>query len=95
MWLTEVSRNLPASTVLVGTDVNLDQCPPRTWLPSNMSLRIWDIFEEPPKELLNRFGLVHLRLLNLVIKDQDITSVLKRVIKTVSKSAFYMGYVLE
>lgn len=85
IWLTDISRILPSSAVLVGTDVSLDQCPPKAWLASNVSLQSWSIFDEPPDNLIGRFDLVHLRFLNFVIKDNEITSTLLRVMKTLSK----------
>ena len=69
----------------MGTDVSLDQCPPKAWLASNVSLQSWSIFDEPPDNLIGRFDLVHLRFLNFVIKDNEITSTLLRVMKTLSK----------
>lgn len=69
----------------MGTDVSLDQCPPKAWLASNVSLQTWSIFDEPPDNLIGRFDLVHLRFLNFVIKDNELTSTLLRVMKTLSE----------
>ena len=74
--------------MLTGTDVNLDQCPPRVWLPSNLSFLSWSIFDEPPENLVERFDLVHLQLLCFVIKDSELIPTLRRVMKTVSKFVY-------
>lgn len=74
----------------MGTDVSLDQCPPKAWLPSNVSLQSWDIFDEPPDNLVARFDLVHLQLLNFVIKDNQLPSTILRVMKTLSK--FFLAH---
>ena len=83
IWLTDVARTLPSSAVLVGTDVSLDQCPP--WLPSNVSLQTWSIFDEPPDNLLGRFDVVHLRLLGFVLRDNQIAATIQRVMKVLSE----------
>ena len=83
IWLTDVARTLPSSAVLVGTDVSLDQCPP--WLPSNVSLQTWSIFDEPPENLLGRFDVVHLRLLGFVLRDNQIAATIQRVMKVLSE----------
>lgn len=88
IWLTDTSRTLPSSAVLVGTDVSLDQCPPKAWLPSNVSLQSWDIFNEPPDNLIGRFDLVHLQLLNFVIKDNELPSTILRVMKTLKRGGW-------
>ena len=74
----------------MGTDISLDQCPPKACLPSNVSLQRWSIFEEPPENLIGRFDLVHLRFLNFVIKDSELTSTIPRVMKTLSK--FFLAH---
>lgn len=82
----------------MGTDVSLDQCPPKAWLASNVSLQTWSIFDEPPDNLIGRFDLVHLRFLGLVIKGSELTSILVRVMKTLSKFfliRYYSAYLLQ
>lgn len=98
IWLTEISRTLPSSAILVGTDVSLEQCPPKAWLASNVSFQTWSIFDEPPGNFIGRFDLVHLRFLSFVIKDNELTSTLMRVMKTLSKSfltGYYSTYLLQ
>ncbi|RDH30820.1 UMTA methyltransferase family protein [Aspergillus welwitschiae] len=50
IWLIDLAKELPGAT-LDGLDVTLDMAPPVEWLPPNITLRQWNIFEELPKEL--------------------------------------------
>ena len=56
-----------------GFDVSLAQCPPAAWLPRNMALREWDLFDEAalPPEAVGRYDVVHARLLFVVVRGGD------------------------
>lgn len=81
-----MSSQLDASAELVGFDTDITQVGPREWLPDNMSLREWDVFTEPPDELVGTFHIVNLRLFCYVLED-DPTFVLRNVAKLLSKSS--------
>lgn len=80
----DLSSQFDASTELVGLDADISQVGAQEWLPQNMSLRQWDAFTDPPKDLQARFDIVNLRLFCYVIQD-DPTVVLRNVIKLLSK----------
>ncbi|KAK4194564.1 hypothetical protein QBC40DRAFT_290552 [Triangularia verruculosa] len=69
IWLIDVSRSLPSSTILTGLDYNLSQSPPSEWLPRNISMRHWNVFEPVPADLMGKFDYVHTRLLVLVVGE--------------------------
>ncbi|OCK81165.1 hypothetical protein K432DRAFT_296127, partial [Lepidopterella palustris CBS 459.81] len=71
IWLIDVARSLPNTVQFQGLDIDISQCPPKQWLPSNMKTRAWDMFQEVPKDLVGQFDIVHVRLLGLVIKDNN------------------------
>ncbi|CAG8958208.1 hypothetical protein HYFRA_00000561 [Hymenoscyphus fraxineus] len=68
-WLLDVAKTLPNAT-LEGFDNDLSQAPHEKWLPSNVSMRHWDIFDDVPEELVGRFDFVHVRLLVMVIEGR-------------------------
>lgn len=70
IWLRSVAQALPNAS-LDGFDISLSQCPPVQWLPSNITLGEWDVFSEPPLELRGRYDVVHVRLLFVVVQDED------------------------
>ena len=69
-WLLEVAHE--NSTVQCdGFDISLEQAPPSVWLPANVSLRVWDMYEPPPTELVSTYDVVHIRLVCLVVRNKD------------------------
>ncbi|KAJ5883738.1 methyltransferase domain-containing protein [Penicillium subrubescens] len=70
IWLTSVSRDLPDAQ-LEGLDYDLNQTPPRDWLPKNVRMRHWNVFDEVPADLVGKYDYIHTRLLLLVVQAQD------------------------
>ena len=87
IWLTEIARQLPTA-YLYGLDISLAQAPPREWLPHNVVLRTWDIFDEVPEELLGRFDLVHVRLLVLVVQKGDPRPIIRNLFKLLKPGGY-------
>lgn len=75
-WLLEVARERPDAQC-DGFDINLDQAPPQIWLPSNISLRTWNVYESPPPELIGAYDMVHIRLLAVVVRDKNTLPIIK------------------
>ncbi|MCJ1421201.1 hypothetical protein MMC32_007563 [Xylographa parallela] len=86
MWLLEAARAYP-NAQCDGFDISLAQCPPQIWLPNNVSLSIWDIFQEPPESFIGTYDIVHVRLLTLVI-DHDPVPVIKRIVKLLKPGGY-------
>ena len=83
IWLTHVAREHPTAE-LYGFDISLAQAPPKQWLPANVTLETWNVFHDVPESLLERFDVVHVRLLCLVVESSDprpILRNLKRLLK--------------
>ena len=69
IWLNQVANPLSPDASLVGSDIDIGQCPPSSWIQAKVSFRTWNIFEDPPADLV-QFNLIHLRQLNFVIPIQ-------------------------
>ncbi|KAG8526454.1 uncharacterized protein KY384_000047 [Bacidia gigantensis] len=69
-WLRSVSHDFPHAT-LDGFDVSLAQCPPAEWLPKNIHLREWNLFDEPGQDMLGRYDVVHVRLIFTIVRDEE------------------------
>ena len=80
-----MADSLPSTVEFHGFDISLDQCPPASWLPSNVDMHVWDIFREPPKEFVEAFDIVHVRLITLVIKNNDPCRIIANLRKLLSK----------
>ena len=84
IWLLDLARNLPCTAQLDGFDISLDQCPVSQWLPPNIAMHTWNVFEDPPQELLQAFDVVHVRLITFIIKNNDPRPVLSNLHKILS-----------
>ncbi|KAL4942728.1 hypothetical protein BDV06DRAFT_235246 [Aspergillus oleicola] len=83
IWLTDLARRLPPSVTLDGLDISFDALPPKESLPKNMSLQHWDLLshEEVPSHLRGVYDIVQMRNFVLVIPDDQIESVVRRLVQ--------------
>ncbi|OGM46055.1 UMTA methyltransferase family protein [Aspergillus bombycis] len=87
LWLIDVSRDFPHSR-LDGLDIDLTQAPHPGWLPSNITLRRWDLFADIPASLERQYDLVHVRLLVLVLSGVDPMPVIRRLFQLVKPGGY-------
>ncbi|KAK0507995.1 hypothetical protein JMJ35_009884 [Cladonia borealis] len=78
IWLLDLSEQLPSTVQLDGFDIDVSQCPPRAWLPSNVAMRKLDIHDEIPKELVGVYDIINIRFFLCVVKDRDPTPIIKK-----------------
>lgn len=86
IWLTELSKHLPASAQLDGFDLSADQFAHPKCLPANVRLQICDATKNPPESLIGVYDIVHVRLLLAAIEGDDPSPVLCHCQKLLSKS---------
>lgn len=84
MWLLDFARQYPNSAKLDGLDISLDQVPHLGWLPSNVSFHKYSVYEEPPADLKEKYDLIHVRHLQVVVKQNDPSQVLDKILKMLS-----------
>lgn len=77
LWSLDVAHEIPKAQ-LQAYDVDLTQAPAPGWLPSNVQVSEWDIFKDPPADMIGRFDVVHIRLLVLVLSGLDPNPVFQR-----------------
>ncbi|KAH6696446.1 hypothetical protein BKA61DRAFT_563504 [Leptodontidium sp. MPI-SDFR-AT-0119] len=82
IWLLDIHSQLPSSTTteLVGFDTDATQVGHKAWLPENLSVRQWSVFDEVPKDLEGTFDIVNVRLIVFVI-EEDPVPVLRNLLK--------------
>jgi hypothetical protein len=80
VWLTELASHLPSTVQLDGLDVSFEAAPLAKWLPSNVTLRHWNIKEPVPHELVGAYDIVHVRNFLFVLRDSDMPGVLERLV---------------
>lgn len=87
IWLMDVARDLPTAQ-LDGFDINLAQAPLQQWLPPNVKLRDWNVFDEVPHELLGKYDIIHVRLLILVVENSDPRPIIRKLIKMLKPGGY-------
>ncbi|KAI0173628.1 hypothetical protein GGR52DRAFT_543820 [Hypoxylon sp. FL1284] len=86
-WLLDILPDLDPSAELVGIDTDISQVGPKEWLPSNLSLREWDVSGEVPQDLVGQFDIVNLRLFGFIIRD-DPYPILRNLIKMLKPGGY-------
>lgn len=87
LWAIDVARELPKAHV-DGLDYNLLQAPHQDWLPSNAATRHWDVFTNPPEDLIGKYDYVHTRLLVLVVESKDPRPILRNLFKLLKPGGY-------
>ncbi|QKX54345.1 uncharacterized protein TRUGW13939_01431 [Talaromyces rugulosus] len=80
LWILDVAREIPTAQ-LDGAEVDFTKAPHASWLPQNVTLQSWDIFEDPPPSFIGKYDFVHVRLLVLVLSGLDAKPVLRRLLQ--------------
>ena len=86
-WVRDMAHRRP-DILLDGFDINLAQCPPEKWLPSNIRLRKWDLFSEPPTELLGCYDVVHTRLIFTVVRNEDARPIIRNLMRLLKPGGY-------
>lgn len=87
LWLIDVSRQLPEAQ-LDGLDYNLRQAPHAKWLPANVKMRHWNLFEEVPDDLVGKYDYVHTRLLLLVVESKNPRPIIRNLHKLLKPGGY-------
>ncbi|KAG6993905.1 hypothetical protein G7Y79_00049g084650 [Physcia stellaris] len=88
MWLLDFARQYPRSVQLDGLDISLDQVPHPDWLPSNVSFHEYSVYDEPRADLKEKYDIIHVRHLLLVVKQNDPSPVLDNVLKMLKPGGY-------
>jgi len=81
-------NNSQTEAQLDGLDYNLEQAPHQAWLPQNVQLRHWNVFEDPPEQLLGKYDYVHTRLLVLVVEAKDPRPIIRNLFKLLKPGGY-------
>ena len=88
IWALDIAQTF-TSAHIDGFDIDLQQCPPAEWLPSNVTLREWDIFSSTISPALeSTYDVVHIRLLLLVVQDNDPRPVLRNALRMLKPGGY-------
>ena len=81
----ELADCVPSTTRLDGLDKKISQAPPKAWLPTNVTFRYFNIFDEVPEELVEVYDIINIQLTLVFVLDDKIQAVLQNMLKMLSK----------
>ncbi|KAI1773028.1 hypothetical protein F4818DRAFT_424653 [Hypoxylon cercidicola] len=87
VWLVDVSREFPEAQ-LDGLDYDIRQAPHQQWLPSNVNMRHWNIFDQVPDDLVGKYDYIHTRLLVLVVESKNPQPILRNLLKLLKPGGY-------
>ncbi|KAF2114305.1 UMTA methyltransferase family protein [Lophiotrema nucula] len=87
LWLLDVAKAHP-DTQLHGFDLDLAQAPHAAWLPPNIQLHKWNLFDNIPAEFESKFDFVHVRLVVLVLTGENTQSFVKKLMQLLKPGGY-------
>ncbi|KAF3921355.1 hypothetical protein ABW20_dc0103711 [Dactylellina cionopaga] len=88
IWLTQLSHDLPKTVTLHGYDITDRLFPDPSALPSNVSFSLLNILEPVPESLYEKYDVVDIRGLCLVLKADEWDGVVKNVAKMIKPGGY-------
>lgn len=65
-------------------DANLKELPPKSWLPSNVALRKFDLLQDVPDDMVGRYQIIHLQYVMAFVIDSNVDAVIARLVSMLS-----------
>jgi SAM-dependent methyltransferase len=87
LWLLDAARLLPGAQ-FSGFDIDLSQAPHPDLLPSSITLKEWNLFENIHPHWEGQFDLVHVRLLVLVLSGETRKSFVECLLKLLKPGGY-------
>ena len=85
VWPLEVADLAPELVHAEGLDINLDEVPPRAWLPENVSFHKFDLLQDVPENIVERYDIVNMQFASSFIRDPHIKGAMAKLVKMLSK----------
>ena len=93
IWLLDLARTISPTAQLDGFDIDISGCPQKLWLPPNVTMRQLDALGEIPEHLVGVYDIVHLRLFQVVVKDNDPGPLLRNMLRMLSGWSNLLVYI--
>ena len=93
IWLLDLARTISPTAQLDGFDIDISGSPHKQWLPPNVTMRQLDALGEIPEYLVGIYDIVHLRLFQVVVKDNDPGPLLRNMLRMLSGCSNLVVYI--
>ena len=93
IWLLDLARTISPTAQLDGFDIDISGCPQKQWLPPNVTMRQLDALGVIPENLVGIYDIVHLRLFQVVVKDNDPGPLLRNMLRMLSGWSNLLVYI--
>ncbi|KAI1826391.1 hypothetical protein F4861DRAFT_537237 [Xylaria intraflava] len=88
VWLLDLARRIRTPCEFHGFDISMDQVGPKPWQPANVHMHNLDVFKDPPLEFQGIFDIVHIRLIGIVVTNNDPRPVLASLTKLLKPGGY-------
>jgi 2-polyprenyl-3-methyl-5-hydroxy-6-metoxy-1,4-benzoquinol methylase len=91
VWALDVARKFSAATSnihITALDISSDQFPPKETWPENVTFATHNVFDDVPTQYLEKFDIVHVRLLAITLFRPDAPDVVGNVAKMLKKGGW-------
>ncbi|EPS39088.1 hypothetical protein H072_7114 [Dactylellina haptotyla CBS 200.50] len=88
IWLEQLSKELPLTVILHGYDVNDRLFPDPATLPPNLTFSLFDVLLPVAETLYEKYDVVHIRGLCMVLKQDQWDGVVKNVAKMIKPGGY-------
>ena len=85
VWSLEVADLAPELVHAEGLDINLVEVPPSMWLPGNVSFHKFDLLQDVPENIVERYDIVNMQFASSFIRDPHIKGAMAKLVKMLSK----------
>ena len=85
VWLLDAVDMCPG-IVAEGLDINIENVPPKAWLPENVSFSRFNLLEALPDEYVGRYDVINVQFLTSFVRDEHIGLAMENLVKMLSMS---------
>lgn len=87
IWAVDLASQLPHAYI-EGLDINLEETPPQSWLPKNVIFRHWNVLEQVPTDMIERYDIVHLQYAQIFVRDETFPVVLANLVRLLKPGGY-------
>ncbi|KAK3642948.1 hypothetical protein LTR56_010545 [Elasticomyces elasticus] len=88
VWALDVAETAPELVQAEALDINLDEVPPKAWLPKNVVCHEFDLMQELPEKLVKRYDIINMQFGSSFIRDAHSKEVMARLVNMLKPGGY-------